>query len=182
MAKLPSKRPETLGGYIVHGIPFPVETDPDSLAFLKRLAPIQIEQEYKITYLHSYAQDSPWFAGLTNKHLLANREPETGYTYATPRGHDMYTGQETEWIDITDRPARVHTFTVCYFGSEEFLPETPFVLALIEFDGVNTLLLTRLMGVDPAEASLDWVGMEVKPRFLRNSKLKPTDVYFVPAE
>ncbi len=182
MAKLPSKRPETLGGYIVHGIPFPVETDPDSLAFLKRLAPIQIEQEYKITYLHSYAQDSPWFAGLTNKRLLANREPETGYTYATPRGHDMYTGQGTEWIDITDRPARVHTFTVCYFGSEEFLPETPFVLALIEFDGVNTLLLTRLMGVDPAEASLGWVGMEVKPRFLRNSKLKPTDVYFVPAE
>jgi mannose-6-phosphate isomerase class I len=24
--------------------------------------------------------------------------------------------------------------------------------------------------------------MEVEPRFLRNSKLKPTDVYFVPAD
>ncbi len=182
MAKLPSKRPETLGGYIVHGIPFPVETDPEALAFLKKLAPIQIEQEYKITYLHSYAQDSPWFAGLTNKRLLANREPDSGYTYATPRGHDMYSGAETEWIDITDRPAYVHTFTVCHFGSEEFLPETPFILALIEFEGVNTLLLTRLMGLDPHEASLDWVGMPVQPRFLRNSKLKPTDVYFVPAK
>lgn len=182
MAKLPSKRPETLGGYIVHGIPFPVETDPEALAFLKKMAPIQIEQEYKITYLHSYAQDSPWFAGLTNKRLLANREPDSGYTYATPRGHDMFSGQETEWIDITDRPAYVHTFTVCYFGSEEFLPETPFILALIEFEGVNTLLLTRLMGLDPQDASLDWVGMPVQPRFLRNSKLKPTDVYFVPAK
>ncbi len=182
MAKLPSKRPETLGGYIVHGIPFPVETDPEALAFLKKLAPIQIEQEYKITYLHSYAQDSPWFAGLTNKRLLANREPDSGYTYATPRGHDMFSGQETEWIDITDRPAYVHTFTVCYFGSEEFLPETPFILALIEFEGVNTLLLTRLMGLNPQDASLDWVGMPVQPRFLRNSKLKPTDVYFVPAK
>lgn len=182
MAKLPSKRPETLGGYIVHGIPFPVETDPEALAFLKKMAPIQIEQEYKITYLHSYAQDSPWFAGLTNKRLLANREPDSGYTYATPRGHDMFSGQETEWIDITDRPAYVHTFTVCHFGSEEFLPETPFILALIEFEGVNTLLLTRLMGLDPQEASLDWVGMPVQPRFLRNSKLKPTDVYFVPAK
>jgi len=40
------------------------------------------------------------------------------------------TGQPTEWIDISDRPARVHAFTVCHFGSEEFLPETPFVLAL----------------------------------------------------
>jgi uncharacterized OB-fold protein len=70
---------------------------------------------------------------------------------------------------------------VCYFGSEEFLPETPFVLALIEFENVNTLLLTRLMGVDPDVPSLDWIGMRVKPHFLRNSKLKPTDVYFSPA-
>lgn len=181
MSEIPKRVPETLGGYIVHNIPFPKETDPESLAFLKKMTPIQIEQEYRITYLHSYAQDSPWFAGLTNKRLLANRAPSTGYTYATPRGHDMYTGEETEWIDITDRKAKVHAFTVCHFGSEEFLPETPFVLALIEFEGVNTLLLSRLVGVNPHNANLDWIGMEVKPRFLRNSKLKPTDVYFVPA-
>ena len=30
MPKLPTRVPETLGGYIVHGIPFPVETDPDT--------------------------------------------------------------------------------------------------------------------------------------------------------
>lgn len=181
MAKLPERRPETLGGYVVHGVPFPVETDPDALAFLKRMAPLQIEQEYSITYLHSYGQDSPWFAGVTNKKLLASQDPVSGYTYATPRGHDMYSGEETNWIDITDRKAKVHAFTVCYFGSEEFLPETPFVLALIQYEGVDTLFLTRLMGVDLDEVSLDWIGMEVRPKFLRNSKLKPTDVYFVPA-
>ncbi len=177
----PTRRDETLGGYIVHGLPFPRETDPDALAFLKRMTPIQIEQEYKITYLHSYGQDSPWFAAAANRKLLANREPDSGYTYATPRGHDMYSGAETEWIDISDRTARIHAFTVCYFGSEEFLPETPFLLALIEFEGVDTLFLTRLLGVAPEDASLEWIGMEVEPRFLRNSKLKPTDVYFVPA-
>ena len=182
MAKLSSRREETLGGYVVHGVPFPVDTDPDSLAFLKKMAPILIEQEYKITYLHSYGQDSPWFAGLANKHLLASRDPKSGYTYANPRGHDMFSGAETEWIDITERPAKVHAFTVCHFGSEEFLPECPFVLALIEIEGVNTLFLTRLMGVDPYQASLDWIGMEVSPYFLRNSKLKPTDVYFSPLE
>jgi len=181
MSKLPSQREETLGGYIVHGIPFPKESDPESLAFLKRMAPIQIEQPYQITYLHSYAQDSPWFAALSNKRLLANRDPDSSYTYATPRGHDMYSGQETEWIDITDWPAQIHAFTVCHFGSEEFLPETPYVLALIEFKGVNTLLLTRMLGVDPEQATLDWIGKSVKPKFLRNSKLKPTDVYFIPA-
>jgi uncharacterized OB-fold protein len=182
MAKLPSRREETLGGFIVHGIPFPKETDPEALAFLKRMTPIQIEQQYQITYLHSYGQDSPWFAGLTNRRLLGSREPKTGYTYAQPRGDDMYTGDETDWIDITERSAHVHAFTVCHFGSEEFLPETPFVLALVEFEGVNTLLLTRIMGLDPDKASLDWIGMTVQPRFLRNSKLKPTDIYFVPAQ
>jgi uncharacterized OB-fold protein len=180
MTKLPSRREETLGGYVIHGVPFPINTDEEALEFLRKMAPIQIEQEYKITYLHSYGQDSPWFAGLSNKHLLASRDPASGYTYANPRGHDMYSGAETKWIDITDVPARVHAFTVCYFGSEEFLPETPYVLALIEFDGVNTLLLTRLMGVDPAAPTLDWIGMPVAPHFLRNSKFKPTDVYFSP--
>jgi len=180
MAKLPTVRDETLGGYVVHGVPFPLGNDTEALEFLKKLAPIQIEQEYKITYLHSYGQDSPWFAGLTNKRLLASQSPASGYTYAMPRGHDMYSGQETRWIDITDCPAFIHAFTVCYFGSQEFLPETPYVLALIEFEGVDTLLLTRLMGVDPTQPSLDWIGMPVQARFLRNSKLKPTDVYFAP--
>lgn len=177
-----ARRTETLGGFVVHGVPFPVETDPDALAFLKRMAPIQIEQEYSITYLHSYGQDSPWFAGASNRRVLATQDPDSGYAYATPRGHDMYSGRETEWIDVTDRKATVHAFTVCYFGSEEFLPETPFVLALIEYEGVDTLFLTRLIGLDHSQASLEWIGMQVQPRFLRNSKLKPTDVYFVPAE
>ncbi len=181
MTKLPDRRPESLGGYVVHGVPFPLETDPEALAFLKRMAPLQIEQEYRITYLHSYGQDSPWFAAASNRRLLGTREPHSGYTYATPRGHDMASGNETDWIDITHRPARVHAFTVCHFGSEAFLAETPFVLALIEFDGVDTLFLTRLMGVDPLQASLDWIGSPVEPRFVRNSKLQPTDVYFIPA-
>ena len=181
MAKIPNKQPESLGGTIVHNLPFPLETSPEALAWLKQMAPIQFEQPYSIVYLHSYAQDSPWFAGLSNKRILANRDPESGYTYATPRGHDMYTGKETDWIDITERKATVHAFTVCFFGSEAFLDETPFVLVQVEFEGVNTLLLSRLMGVDPDQASLDWIGMELKPQFLRNSKLKPTDVYFIPA-
>jgi hypothetical protein len=47
---------------------------------------------------------------------------------------------------------------------------------------VDTLFLTRIVGLDPTEATLDWIGMKVKARYLRNSKLKPTDVYFVPMD
>ena len=53
-------------------------------------------------------------------------------------------------------------------------------MALIKFEGVDTLLLTRLIGLDPDDAALDWIGMEVEAKFRRLSKLKPTDVYFVP--
>lgn len=179
MSKLPTHRPETPGGIIVHNLPFPKVLNEQTLALLKQMSPLQIEQVYQIRYLHSYGQDSPFFAGLTNGVFLGCRDPQTGYTYATPRGDDMYTGEATQWVVLPDEGS-VHAFTVCYFGSEEFLPECPFVLALIEFEGANTLFLTRLMGVDPEKPSLDWIGMKVKANYLRNSKLKPTDVYFVP--
>ncbi len=45
----------------------------------------------------------------------------------------------------------------------------------------DTLFMARLIGLDPDDASLDWVGMKVKGRFRRLSKFKPTDVYFFPA-
>ncbi|MFZ2446657.1 MAG: Zn-ribbon domain-containing OB-fold protein [Syntrophobacteraceae bacterium] len=180
MAKLPRKREEKMGGYVVHNVPFPKDTTPEALAGLKEMRPLQIEQHYAINYLHSYGQDSAFFAALTNKVFLGCREPETGYTYATPRGHDMYTGRETEWVRLPDA-GKVHAFTVCHFGSEEFLPETPFVLAMVEFEGADTLFLGRLLGVDPDQAGLDWIGMKVEAKYLRNSQLKPTDIYFVPA-
>ncbi|MEE9226635.1 MAG: OB-fold domain-containing protein, partial [Acidobacteriota bacterium] len=75
----------------------------------------------------------------------------------------------------------IHAFTVCEYGSEEFLPETPYILVLVEFEEADTLFLARLLGEDPGKPSLDWIGMRVKAKYLRNSKFKPTDVYFVKA-
>lgn len=178
--RFPTRIPETDDGTILFSVPFPTVLDAATLAALKDMAPIIIKQPYPIDYIHSFGQDSPFFAGLANGRLLGATEPSTGYTYATPRGHDMQTGAETDWVDLTRRAARVHAFTVCYFGSEEFLPECPFALALIEFEGADTLFLGRLLGVDPNAPTLDWIGMRVGLRFRRNSKFKPTDVYFYP--
>jgi len=139
--------------------------------------PIVVKDRYEIDYLHSYAQDSPFFAGLAAKKLLGSRCPTCAVTYATPRGHCMECGGATEWIELPLN-GRVHTFTTCFYGGEAFLGETPFTLILVEFDGVDTLFLSRLVGVEPEEVS---IGLPVRARFLRNSKFKPTDVYFVPA-
>ena len=56
------------------------------------------------------------------------------------------------------------------------------MLILVEWPGVDTLFLSRLLGVDPQNPSLEWVGMQVRAKFRRLSKFKPTDVYFIPAE
>ncbi len=177
----PRKMDETDDGQILFNVPFPRTLDAESLKALKDMGPIVIKQPYQIDYIHSYAQDSPFFAGLANGVLLGSRDPVSGYTYATPRGHDMASGQETDWVVLPDE-GTIHAFTVCHFGSEEFLPQTPFVLILVAFEGADTLFLSRLIGVDPHAASLDWIGMKVRARYLRNSKFKPTDVYFVPVE
>lgn len=151
------------------------ETEVGSILF--NVDPIIVKQHYQIDYLHSYAQDSPFFAGLAQKRLLGSRCPACSYSYATPRSHCMECGGETQWFELPQN-GRVHTFTTCYFGGEEFLDQTPFTLVLVEFDGVDTLFLSRLVGAEPEELS---IGLPVRARFLRNSKFKATDVYFVPA-
>ncbi len=179
--KLPRKIEETDDGRILFNVPFPGHLDEETLASLKQDRPIILKQPYQIDYIHSYGQDSPFFAGLANRVFLGCRDGQTGYTYSTPRGHDMYTGAETDWVVLPDEGV-IHAFTVCHFGSEEFLPQTPFILILVDFEGADTLFLSRLVGMDPDAASLDWIGMPVRARYLRNSKFKPTDVYFVPAD
>jgi len=152
---------------------------PKDLASLKEMAPLIVRQRYQIDYLHSYGQDSPFFAGLTNQRLLGSRCGTCGHVFATPRASCMQCGGETDWCELP-LEGRVHAFTVCHFGSEEFLPECPFVLALIEFDGVDTLFLSRLRGIDPGQPSLDWIGRKVRARFRRIARLRPTDVWFEP--
>jgi len=168
--------PETEEGAVLFNVPFPKD-----LKDLRGMAPIIIKHHYEIDYIHSYAQDSPFFAGLANKKLLGTRCQRCNYTYAAPRLHCMECGEGCDWVELPQE-GRIHTFTVCYYGSEEFLKETPFILALIEFEEVNTLFLTRVVGLDPERASLDWIGMRVKAKFRRLSKFKPTDVYFVPIQ
>ena len=138
--------------------------------------PIILKNHYGVDYLHSYAQDSPFCAGLTKKKLMGSLCSACGRRYATPRGHCMECGAPTTWSELPHE-GRVHTFTTCHFGGEAFLEETPFTLILVEFAGVDTLFLSRLIGAEPDEVA---IGMKVRARFLRNCKFKPTDVYFVP--
>ena len=132
---------------------------------------------YNIRYIHSYAEDSPFFLGLAKGKLLGSECTNCHYKYATPRSHCMNCGHETSWFPLPRR-GRVHSWTTCYFGSEEFLKETPYNLALVEFDGVDTLLLSRLKGIEQKDI---YIGMKVKAQFRKSPRYLISDVHFVPA-
>ncbi len=137
-----------------------------------------IRYPYSISYIHSYAEDSPFFLGLAEGRLRGSRCRKTkcGFVFATPRGHCMVCGAPTEWIDLPTT-GRIHSWTTCHFGGEAFLKETPYNLALVEFDGVGSLLLVRLKDAEESEL---YVGQRVEARFDPNPKYSVTDVWFVP--
>ncbi|MHB8360424.1 MAG: Zn-ribbon domain-containing OB-fold protein [Thermoplasmataceae archaeon] len=138
--------------------------------------PLIVKSHYEIDYIHSYAQDSEFFRALGRKELLGSKCKKCGYTYGTPRGHCMFCGTETEWHKLP-LEGKIHSFTTCYFGGELFLNETPFHLVLVEFDGVDSLFMSRIIGVDAEDL---YIGMPIRAKFRRNLKFSPTDVYFVP--
>jgi uncharacterized protein len=142
----------------------------------EKVEPLIIQDHYEIDYRHSYAQDSPFFIGLSKGKLLGSRCTACGYTFATPRAHCMQCGAPTEWNELP-LTGHIHTFTTCYYGGEAFLKETPFILILVEFDGIDTLFLSRLKGVEPGTAR---IGLPVQAHFSPAPSFKVTDVWFEP--
>jgi len=88
---------ETFGGYVLHTVPFPTELDEAALAALKRMTPILIEQPYSMTYLHSYAQDSPFFAGLSNGTSFGQPRSGDGLHLCHAARPRHVHGNETDW-------------------------------------------------------------------------------------
>ena len=138
--------------------------------------PLIVQDHYEIDYRHSYAQDSPFFLGLSKGELLGSRCTICDYMYATPRSHCMECGARTQWEQLPTT-GTIHSYTVCYYGGETFLKDTPYVLVLVEFQGVDTLFLSRLKGIPPEQVE---IGLPVHPRFVNIPTFKVTDVWFEP--
>jgi uncharacterized OB-fold protein len=152
--------------------------DQDEPTPLYSIDPIILKDHYEIDYIHSYAQDSPFFAGLSKGKLLGSRCTQCTYTYATPRSYCMQCGSKTDWMELPQQ-GKIHTYTTCYYGGEAFLKEVPFTLILVEFEQINTLFLSRLKEIDPQKVK---IGMPVKAQFAKRPKFKVTDVYFIPVD
>src|SRR5438552_7700888 len=137
--------------------------------------PLTIRSHFEVDYVHSYKQDTPFFHGLSERKLLGSHCAKCNYRYATPRSHCMYCGGKTEWFELPTQ-GRVHSWTVCYFAAQEFLKEVAFSLVLVELEGVDTLFLSWLVGVERRDIK---VGMKLKARFGRKATWPMEKVNFV---
>ena len=137
-----------------------------------------------MTYIHSYGGEAAFFEGLSEGKLLGTRcdNPDCefkGTIYQPFRIHCPDCLGRNVIIDMTEtakKNAVVHTFMVCARSGAFSLLDKPIKFINIEFDGVDTILMSYLSIGEPE------IGMRVVPIFKRTS---PTytilDLSWVPA-
>ena len=137
-----------------------------------------------MTYIHSYGGEAAFFEGLSEGKLLGTRcdNPDCefkGTIYQPFRIHCPDCLGRNVIIDMTEtakKNAVVHTFMVCARSGAFSLLDKPIKFINIEFEGVDTILMSYLSIGEPE------IGMRVVPIFKRTS---PTytilDLSWVPA-
>ncbi len=138
--------------------------------------PLMIGRPYHIEYIHSYGEVSQFFLGLKEQKLYASRCPRCGATWLPPRRDCGKCGAKCHWFEAPTE-GKIHTYSVLHFAGEAFLNDLPFVLVYVELPGIDTVFLSRLVGVKPEDIV---IGMPVKARFKRLVEWNANDVYFVP--
>lgn len=136
----------------------------------------------QLVHMHSYGAEAPFFEGLGQGKLLATRcdNPECEYkgtVYQPFRIHcpDCLARCSTfDMTDIAQKSGKVHTFMTCERSGAFNELEKPIRFINIEFDGVNTILMSYLL-VGEAE-----IGKKVLPVFRKeNPTFTITDLAWV---
>ncbi len=137
-----------------------------------------------MTYIHSYGGEAPFFESLSQGKLLGTRcdNPDCEYKgtiYQPFRIHCMDCLGRNTIIDMTETAKKnsvIHTFMVCERSGAFSLLDKPIKFINVEFENVDTVLMSYLSIGDPQ------IGMRVAPVFRKKS---PTytilDLSWVPA-
>jgi uncharacterized OB-fold protein len=133
------------------------------------LEPLVVDGTECLSYLRSYGHDSDFFVGLAARRIMGSACPVCGHKHAPPRAHCLACGARTRWFELPHRGV-LHTYTTVHPPGRD-----PVTLALVEFEGVDGLLLARYEGAAPA------IGQQLEARFRSQALLDAGDLYFVPA-
>ncbi|MCK4539304.1 MAG: hypothetical protein KAV42_10955 [Candidatus Krumholzibacteria bacterium] len=137
-----------------------------------------------MTYIHMYGGEAPFFEALGEGKLLATRcdNPDCefkGTVYQPFRIHCADCLGRNTVIDMTENAkttATVHTFMVCERSGAFNVLDKPIKFINIEFEGVDTILMSYLSIGEPE------IGMKVVPIFrTKNPTYTILDLSWVPA-
>ena len=139
--------------------------------------PLTVRAHFEVDYVHSFKQDTPFFHGLQKRQLPRQslRQMRLSLRDATFALHVLR--RQNRVVRIAGRRPRSFVDGLL-FRRAGVLKDVPFTLVLVEFAGVDTLFLSRLIGVERADIR---IGMKVKPKFRRKATWSVRDVYFIPA-
>ncbi len=120
-----------------------------------------------MTYIHTYGGEAAFFEGLGQGKLLATRcdNPDCefkGTVYQPFRIHCPDCLRKNKIIDLTEKAKKssvIHTFMVCERSGAFNSLDKPIKFINIEFEGVDTILMSYLSKGDPE------IGMRVVPIF-----------------
>ncbi len=99
---------------------------------------------------------------MQNGRLLGTRCPECDYTYVPPTLYcERCFAKLDEWVEVGPE-GTVQSFTVLLVAPDGSLLEEPDILALIQLDGADSVLVHRLGKVELDELA---IGMRVKAVF-----------------
>ncbi len=137
-----------------------------------------------MTYIHAYGGEAAFFEGLGEGKLLATRcdNPDCEYKGTVYQPFRIYCPdclRKNTIIDMTElakTTAFVHTFMVCERSGAFNALEKPIKFINIEFEGVDTILMSYISIGDPE------MGMKVVPIFrTKNPTFTILDLSWVPA-
>lgn len=136
-----------------------------------------------MTYIHTYGGEAPFFEALGEGRLLGSRCDNDkcefqGTIYQPFRIHCPDCLRKNTAVDMTEnarKTARIHTFMVCERSGAFSILDKPIKFVNIEFDGVDTILMSYLSVGDPE------IGMKVLPIFrTQNPTCTILDLSWVP--
>jgi len=138
----------------------------------------------EMTYIHSYGGEAVFFESLSQGKLMATRCDNkkcdcTGVVYQPFRIHcPDCLGKNTvfDMTDIAKKSSKVYTFMVCERSGAFNILEKPIKFINIEFEGVQTILMSYLSLGEPK------IGLKVVPIFKRQDpSYTIVDLSWVPA-
>jgi uncharacterized OB-fold protein len=144
---------------------------------IQRARYMLVNRPWDVMYEHSYGLVSKFFEELMNKKLFGTKCPKCSDVFCPPRAHCWRNScrlSETEWIEMPMH-GTLHCFTILGFAGEAFLSDLPFILGYVRVDGANTMIVGRLVGMNPEDVECD---MTVRINFVEHPT--PMDIYFTP--